>query len=101
VYFVVTVISTIYFGWHYILDDIAGLTIGLLSVWIGGRTTGHPMRKQRYLDDAGDGVLGVFPPRSVPPESEPTPASAPRTNGGDEAVGDDASNGSRKDTAPA
>jgi membrane-associated phospholipid phosphatase len=101
VYFVVTVISTIYFGWHYILDDIAGLTIGLLSVWIGGRTTGHPMRKQRYLADAGDGVLGVFPPRSVPPGSEPSPATTPHRSGGDEAVGDDASNGSRKDTAPA
>jgi membrane-associated phospholipid phosphatase len=66
VYFVLTVISTIYFGWHYILDDVAGLTIGLLSVWIGGRTTGHPMAKQRYLADAGDGVIGVFPPRSAP-----------------------------------
>ena len=29
VFFVLTAISTIYFGWHYLLDDVAGLAIGL------------------------------------------------------------------------
>jgi membrane-associated phospholipid phosphatase len=35
VFFVLTVVSTIYFGWHYIVDDVAGLVIGGLSVWLG------------------------------------------------------------------
>lgn len=35
VFLVLTAISTIYFGWHYIVDDIAGLAIGGLSVWLG------------------------------------------------------------------
>jgi membrane-associated phospholipid phosphatase len=35
-----TVIATIYFGWHYVVDDIAGLIIGALSVYLAGVTTG-------------------------------------------------------------
>jgi hypothetical protein len=37
---VLTVLSTIYFGWHYILDDIAGFAIGWLSVAVAQRVTG-------------------------------------------------------------
>jgi hypothetical protein len=39
-YLVLTVLSTIYFGWHYILDDIAGFAIGWLCVAVGQRVTG-------------------------------------------------------------
>ncbi len=103
VYFVLTAISTVYFGWHYILDDIAGLAIGLLAVWIGAKATGHPMSKQRHLADTGDGVLGVFPPGSDPAKVdveatsavvEPTPEAALLRPDG-------ASENSTKDTAPA
>ena len=31
------VLATIYFGWHYVVDDIAGLAIGLASVYVGAR----------------------------------------------------------------
>jgi membrane-associated phospholipid phosphatase len=100
-YFVLTVISTIYFGWHYILDDIAGLAIGLLSVWIGAKTTGHPMGKQRYLGATGDGVIGVFPPQSAPTQAVAAvehPGQPPDNDG----VGEEtAPDGSTKDTAPA
>jgi hypothetical protein len=41
VFFVLTVISTLYFGWHYIADDIAGALIAVVSVWIGGLATGQ------------------------------------------------------------
>ena len=36
-----TVLATIYFGWHYIIDDIGGFAIGGLAVWLAGRATGH------------------------------------------------------------
>lgn len=71
VFFALTVVSTIYFGWHYLLDDVAGLVIGLLAVWIGAMTTGHKMRVQRDRGLAGDGVIGVFPPDSQRPSGEP------------------------------
>lgn len=62
VYFALTATATIYFGWHYLLDDVAGLAIGWIAVWIGAVVTGHKMRVQRREPDPGDGVIGVFPP---------------------------------------
>ena len=35
------VLSTMYFGWHYIVDDIAGLFIGGIAVLVGAAATGH------------------------------------------------------------
>src|SRR5215210_4435731 len=35
-----TFLATIYFGWHYLIDDVAGLAIGGASVWIAGVATG-------------------------------------------------------------
>jgi CDP-diacylglycerol--glycerol-3-phosphate 3-phosphatidyltransferase len=40
-YLALTMISTIYLGWHYIVDDIAGAVIGVLAVWLGAIATGH------------------------------------------------------------
>ncbi|MDX6298886.1 MAG: hypothetical protein QOF53_100 [Nocardioidaceae bacterium] len=41
VYFGLTVVSTLYFGWHYIADDVAGAVIAVVSVWLGGLATGQ------------------------------------------------------------
>ena len=35
-----TVMATIYFGWHYVVDDFAGFAIGFASVYLGARLTG-------------------------------------------------------------
>jgi hypothetical protein len=34
-----TVLATVYFGWHYIVDDFAGLFIGIFAVWGAERMT--------------------------------------------------------------
>lgn len=47
-YFVPTVIATIYFGWHYIVDDIAGLFIGWFSV-VSARWTVYPRMPWRRV----------------------------------------------------
>ena len=39
-FFVLTTISTLYFGWHYIADDIGGAVIALAAVWLGARASG-------------------------------------------------------------
>ena len=36
-----TLVATLYFGWHYIIDDIAGLLIGAIAVPVAGVATGH------------------------------------------------------------
>ena len=41
VFFVLTVLSTLYFGWHYMADDLAGAFIAIMAVWIGGLATGQ------------------------------------------------------------
>lgn len=40
-FFALTVVATIYFGWHYIADDIAGAVIAVVSVYLGGLATGQ------------------------------------------------------------
>ncbi|MDP9435671.1 MAG: phosphatase PAP2 family protein [Actinomycetota bacterium] len=40
-FFGLTVLATLYFGWHYVLDDIAGVGIGVLSVWVAAKMTGQ------------------------------------------------------------
>lgn len=36
-----TVVATTYFGWHYIADDIAGLAIAIVAVYLAGLGTGQ------------------------------------------------------------
>ena len=40
VYFALTCLSTVYFGWHYLVDDIAGVAIGLVAVYAGAFLVG-------------------------------------------------------------
>ncbi len=44
VFLALTIVATLYFGWHYIIDDIAGLAIGGLAVLVGATATGHELR---------------------------------------------------------
>jgi len=46
VYFGLTVVSTLYFGWHYIADDVAGAVIAVVSVWLGGLATGQRFQRR-------------------------------------------------------
>jgi len=39
--FGLTVTATLYFGWHYIADDIAGIVIAMVSFYIGGVASGQ------------------------------------------------------------
>ncbi len=42
-YFGVVVIATIYLGWHYVTDDVAGVMIAFAAVTVGAIATGHPL----------------------------------------------------------
>lgn len=39
--FAVTVVATLYFGWHYVMDDVAGVVIALIAFYIGGLASGQ------------------------------------------------------------
>jgi membrane-associated phospholipid phosphatase len=44
-FLVMTILATIYFGWHYLIDDVAGLGIGAVAVWLAALATGHELRR--------------------------------------------------------
>lgn len=39
--FVITIVATLYFGWHYVADDVAGILIALISFYVGGLASGQ------------------------------------------------------------
>jgi len=39
--FGLTVIATLYFGWHYVADDVAGVAIAVISFYLGGLASGQ------------------------------------------------------------
>jgi hypothetical protein len=43
--FAVTVVATIYFGWHYLADDVAGILIALVAFYVGGRASGQKFER--------------------------------------------------------
>jgi hypothetical protein len=47
VYLGLVVLATIYFGWHYLADDVAGAFIGWVAVVVGAWATGNTKRQRR------------------------------------------------------
>ena len=39
--FALTVVATLYFGWHYIADDIAGIAVAIVAFYFGGLASGQ------------------------------------------------------------
>ncbi|WP_237111701.1 phosphatase PAP2 family protein [Nocardioides sp. WS12] len=39
--FGLTVVATLYFGWHYVADDIAGIAIAVVAFYVGGIASGQ------------------------------------------------------------
>ena len=44
--FGLTVIATLYFGWHYVADDLAGIAIAIVSFYVGGIASGQKFDKR-------------------------------------------------------
>ncbi len=45
-----TVLSTIYFGWHYVLDDVGGAAVAAIALWLARAVTGFdPVAATRHL----------------------------------------------------
>ena len=43
--FGLTVIATIYFGWHYVADDLAGIVIAFVAFYLGGIASGQKFER--------------------------------------------------------
>ncbi len=44
--FAITIVATLYFGWHYIADDVAGILIALVAFYVGGVASGQKFDKR-------------------------------------------------------
>jgi hypothetical protein len=56
-FLLVTVVSTVYLGWHYTLDLVGGAALGVAAAWIAARATGQPFR--RVSRGATDGEVST------------------------------------------
>ena len=71
-YFALVVVSTIYLGWHYVTDDVAGVLIAFAAVAIGAVATGHTLDLPRFGlrggrgDPVADGRLATVRALNVP-----------------------------------
>jgi len=55
VFLVLTVLSTIYLGWHFSLDAIGGAVLGAIAVWAAALGTGnHVGGRPRLVDLSAD-----------------------------------------------
>jgi membrane-associated phospholipid phosphatase len=52
-YLVLTVLATIYFGWHFSIDAIGGMVLGALAVYVAALGTGNHVRGVPRLVDRG------------------------------------------------
>ena len=76
--FGVTIVATLYFGWHYVADDVAGILIALLSFYVGGVVSGQKFVKHHVVttEDAERARLAAAAASSP---SRRAPATTPRT----------------------
>lgn len=75
VFLATTILATIYFGWHYIADDVAGALIGWAAVSIGAWATGNRGRRKRRLAEKSQPATSTPESRTVSgtaPSSEPS-----------------------------
>jgi hypothetical protein len=91
-----TVLATVYFGWHYLVDDVAGVVIGYLSVALGAMATGHSMWSLRRIpDDPPEGdTAGAAAQEEEPDSSVLTSGAAPPPTGDGSAAGSGSSESS-------
>jgi hypothetical protein len=45
----ITAVATLYFGWHYVADDIAGVAIALVAFYVGGWASGQSFTRRRAV----------------------------------------------------
>jgi membrane-associated phospholipid phosphatase len=44
---VLTIVATVYLGWHYVVDDLAGIVMGAIALFVASALTGFDLRAER------------------------------------------------------
>ena len=66
--FAITIIATLYFGWHYVADDIAGILIALIAFYVGGIASGQKFERHGLASHPTTSTSAV----PVEPDPEPS-----------------------------
>lgn len=56
IWFALTVLSTIYLGWHYVLDDVGGVILGAIALALARAVTGFDLRRARQRRLMADSI---------------------------------------------
>ncbi len=89
IFFGVTIIATLYFGWHYLLDDVAGMVIGWASVTLAGWVTGHRRKRQSPVGPTTEsGLTAEFDREVTDPVNESAPVPILEVTAHDRAAAD-------------
>jgi PAP2 superfamily len=56
VFLALTVVATVYLGWHYAVDAIGGAILGFAGVWIAAKGTGNAFRRRSLRDQPALGI---------------------------------------------
>ena len=43
----ITLVATVYLGWHYVIDDVAGIAMGAIALFAASALTGFDLRAER------------------------------------------------------
>ncbi|RBY94222.1 inositol phosphorylceramide synthase [Blastococcus sp. TBT05-19] len=77
-FFALTALATIYFGWHYLLDDVAGLAIAVVAVLLAAWGTGQFRRRRTPVPVPDGSAVPVARERrrrsGRRPEAAPSPS---------------------------
>jgi membrane-associated phospholipid phosphatase len=83
IWFAVTTVATIYLGWHYVLDDLAGVILGAIALALAAALTGIDLRTARQRRRATGPVGMIGPDGDTRPATRRLPTSrAPKTSSG-------------------
>ncbi len=66
--FGITIVATLYFGWHYVADDIAGIVIALIAFYVGGLASGQKFERHGLASHP------TTTTSAVPVEPDPEPS---------------------------
>lgn len=77
IFLALTVLATVYLGWHFFVDVIGGAALGAFAVWIAGLATGNRvgLRARLAVEPVKEPVVSASAaqPEPLAPRSEPLP----------------------------
>ena len=62
VFLALTVVATVYLGWHYFVDAIGGAALGVAGVWIAAKGTGNAFRRRPVGAQSALGITSASRP---------------------------------------